>query len=80
MYLSLYPNPEYAYCLKNNDLLNKIWQELNSISTETLCRNGRFYGGGLHKMEPKELMQTPVEGIAKILTPQKETDQLSLFG
>lgn len=80
VYLSLYPKPEYAYCLKNNDLLNKIWQELNSISTETLCRNGRFYGGGLHKMEPKELMQTPVEGIAKILTPQKETDQLSLFG
>ena len=80
VYLSLYPKPEYAYCLKNSDLLNKIWRELNSISTATLCRNGRFYGGGLHKMEPKELMQTPVEGIAKILTPKKETDQLSLFG
>ena len=80
VYLSLYPKPEYAYCLKDNDLLNKIWHELNSISTETLCRNGRFYGGGLHKMEPKELMQTPVEGIAKILTPKKDADQLSLWG
>ena len=31
-------------------------------------------------MEPKELMQTPVEGIAKILTPKKDADQLSLWG
>lgn len=78
VYLLLYPKPEYAYCLKNVSLLNEIWQKLNSISTETLCQNGRFYGGGLHKMEPKELMRTPANEIATLLEP-KSNGQLSLF-
>ena len=78
VYLLLYPKPEYAYCLKNVSLLYEIWQKLNSISTETLCQNGRFYGGGLHKMEPKELMRTPANEIATLLEP-KSNGQLSLF-
>ncbi len=78
VYLLLYPKPEYAHCIKNASLLNEIWQKLNSISTETLCRNGRFYGGGLHKMEPKELMRTPANEIASLLE-SKNNDQLSLF-
>ena len=78
VYLLLYPKPEYAYCLKNVSLLNEIWQKLNSIATETLCQNGRFYGGGLHKMEPKELMRTPANEISTLLEP-KSNGQLSLF-
>ena len=80
VYLLLYPKPQYAHCIKNEKVLEEIWQELNAIPTETLSRNGRFYGGGLRKMEPKELMQTPVKGIAELMAGKKEYQQLSLFG
>jgi hypothetical protein len=79
VYLLLYPKPQYAHCIKDENMLEEIWQELNAIPTETLSRNGRFYGGGLRKMEPKELMQTPAEGIADLMVGKKAYQQLSLF-
>lgn len=80
VYLLLYPKPQYASCLKDRDVLNKVWQELNTIPAETLSQNGRFYGGGLRKMEPKELMRTPARGISSLLTQRTSHQQLSLFG
>ena len=80
VYLLLYPKPQYAHCIKDENVLEEIWHELNAIPTETLSRNGRFYGGGLRKMEPKELMQTPAKGIADLLVGRREYQQLSLFG
>lgn len=79
VYLLLYPKPQYAHCIKDENVLEEIWQELNAIPTETLSRNGRFYGGGLRKMEPKELMQTPAKGIADLMASKKAYQQLSLF-
>lgn len=66
-YLLLYPKKEYAYLLKNRQLLLKVWEQLNKIPTESFGENGRFYGGGLHKMEPRELLTLPAEGIAELL-------------
>jgi hypothetical protein len=80
VYLLLYPKPQYAHCIKDKNVLEEIWHELNAIPTETLSRNGRFYGGGLRKMEPKELMQTPAKGIANLMVGKKAYQQLSLFG
>ena len=80
VYLLLYPKPQYANCIKDNIMLTKIWRELNAIPTEILSRNGRFYGGGLRKMEPKELMGTPAYGIASLMTNHLNNHQLSLFG
>lgn len=42
---------------------------------DTVC-----FGGGLRKMEPKELMRTPAKGIANLLVGRKKYQQLSLFG
>lgn len=80
VYLLLYPKPQYARCMKDERVLNEVWQELNTIPIEALTQNGRSYGGGLHKMEPKELMRTPVKGIASLLDSNVPYKQLSLFG
>ncbi len=80
VYLLLYPKPQYIRCMKDEKVLNEVWQELNTIPIETLAQNGRSYGGGLHKMEPKELMRTPVKGIASLLVSNAPYKQLTLFG
>ena len=80
VYLMLYPKPQYANCLKDDGVLVEIWRKLNTIPTETLSRNGRFYGGGLRKMEPNELMRIPVNNIASLLSSHSSCRQLSLFG
>lgn len=79
VYLLLYPKPQYVQCMRDESVLLDVWRELNAIPTETLSRNGRFYGGGLRKIEPKELMNTPVYGIASLLVPHSSDYQLSLF-
>lgn len=62
VYLMLYPMPMLAERLKNEPgLLKKIWKKLNSIPHKVLCCEGRVYGGGLHKLEPKELANVPLE-------------------
>lgn len=79
VYLLLYPKPQYAQHLKDENTMEEIWQALNDIPTDTLSHNGRFYGGGLRKMEPKELMQTPAIGIASLMEKKRAYHQLSLF-
>lgn len=36
-----------------------MWEILNRITPHQLLSEGRVYGGGLHKVEPKELAQIP---------------------
>ena len=79
VYLLLYPKPQYASCMKDKGVLNEVWHELNAIPTETISQNGRFYGGGLRKMEPKELMRTPAQGLASVLTGRKSYQEPTLF-
>ena len=67
VYLLLYPKPQYESKMKEKDVLLNVWRELNSISKESLVDAGRVYGGGLYKLEPKELMNAPATGIADIL-------------
>jgi hypothetical protein len=56
VYLMLYPKPVLRSLLEQKpDLLRCIWQSLQKVPPEMLVRGGRVYGGGLHKMEPKEL-------------------------
>lgn len=56
VYLNIYPKKPLADLLSQKpDLRYIIWQSLQSISTEKLIGEGRVYGGGLYKLEPKEL-------------------------
>jgi hypothetical protein len=56
VYLMLYPKPILNEAFSRQPSLKKdVWLALKNISDEALISGGRVYGGGLHKLEPKEL-------------------------
>jgi adenine-specific DNA-methyltransferase len=56
VYLMLYPKPHVQAAIKSRpSLARRIWQALCSITGQSLTNEGRVYGGGLYKMEPREL-------------------------
>lgn len=60
-YLAMYPTPFLQERLTSDPaLLDRVWQQLNAIVPEVLLGEGRVYGGGLHKLEPKELAKVPL--------------------
>jgi adenine-specific DNA-methyltransferase len=68
VYLMLYPIPALARALEAApELARQIWEFLDSIPSATLLGEGRVYGGGLYKMEPKELANVPANAIAALL-------------
>lgn len=68
VYLLLYPKPALARALTDDPGLGRhVWEFLDGIAPETLLGEGRVYGGGLYKMEPKELANVPAAAIAAML-------------
>ena len=50
--------------LEDRPELNRVvFEHLSSIDTGQLLSEGRVYGGGLHKMEPKELARVPAAAL-----------------
>lgn len=81
VYLMLYPQPILAKQLRHKpETLRSLWQALNAIGRETLLGNGRVYGGGMHKLEPKELANVPADDLAAVvgLSRNPPTRQLEL--
>jgi hypothetical protein len=85
VYLMMYPTGVLANALHNDPgLIERVWAVLNAITPEQLLGEGRVYGGGLHKLEPKELSNVPVPDLAELLpdfhsTPA-QADLLGGFG
>lgn len=83
VYLMLYPKPKLAILLRDAPELSKaVWEALSSITSEHLVGHGRTYGGGLHKMEPGELANIPMDVVLRVLPKSMEFKshrQLSLF-
>ncbi len=78
VYLAMYPTPVLARVLdRDPGLIRRVWQALNRITPEQLLGEGRIYGGGLHKLEPKELSNVPVAELADLVPkadrPQRQT-------
>lgn len=83
VYLMLYPKPVLARALERKaDLGRKVWEFLNSLPREALLREGRVYGGGLYKMEPKELANVPANAITGLLPSREDRPgiQDEMFG
>jgi hypothetical protein len=60
-YLALYPRYPLSETIAHEPNLKRtIWEMLNSMSPDNLHDEGRIYGGGLQKIEPKELLNVNV--------------------
>ncbi|HDL01411.1 MAG TPA: SAM-dependent DNA methyltransferase [candidate division Zixibacteria bacterium] len=67
-YLILYPKPQLEKEIGNNQiLLKELIRALNQITGKVMLDEGRVYGGGMHKIEPKELGNVPVVELANLL-------------
>ena len=70
----LYPKPVLAAWLSRDpELYEAVWKALSSITAETLKGEGRIYGGGLHKLEPKELANVAAHFILNALPRGRES-------
>ena len=80
-WLMLYPKAFLAQVMeKEPEILRTVWKFLNEFDTEELLGHGRVYGGGLHKLEPKELCGLPIDKMVfrhPEMKPQQ--GQFSLF-
>ena len=67
VYLYLYPKPVLQRLIEQNfKIVESIWELLNNIDIQLFIQNGRVYGGGLHKLEPKELQSIPIPEMYSI--------------
>jgi predicted RNA methylase len=72
-YLMLYQKPVLADAqLNSTKALKALWNALSSITDEVLISEGRVYGGGLHKLEPKELSSVPADELLRIVIDGEE--------
>ena len=79
-YLNLYPNAGLHRLLDEQPhLLQQIFEALQKVGTNDLVSNGRTYGGGLHKMEPKELANVRIDLEELAQTIASPFRQRSLF-
>lgn len=61
-YLMLYPKDELQKEISRNpDVLCSIWNILKDIENDDIESEGRVYGGGLRKIEPRELTNVKIE-------------------
>jgi adenine-specific DNA-methyltransferase len=66
-YLILYPKPLLEKKINMNTQLEKqLIDALNNITDKAMLDEGRVYGGGMHKLEPKELSNVLATEIANL--------------
>lgn len=68
VYLLLYPIGPLKETLERDPKLAKtVFELLQEIDLNDLIREGRVYGGGLHKLEPNELARISADRFIKVL-------------
>jgi adenine-specific DNA-methyltransferase len=64
VYLMLYPESRLQKALDSHpELEAKVFEGLRRVTPGQFISEGRVYGGGLHKVEPKELAQIPARAV-----------------
>ncbi len=76
VYLMLYPKGFLKRAMAEAPQLKRhIWELLNGIGSKEMVNQGRVYGGGLHKLEPKELGRVPAAAFTDLLPEAKSGDE-----
>ncbi|MEI6048997.1 MAG: N-6 DNA methylase [Bacteroidota bacterium] len=79
-YLGLYPKPIFNKLQESDPNLSlQILDMLNSITSIELIKNGRVYGGGMYKLEPKELENVGLNLPVNLKQYVNTSRQLTLF-
>lgn len=81
VYLMLYPKPALEVALREPGRDLAALAALETIANQYATAGGRTYGGGLHKIEPGELLRLPAMPLAEVfpeIAPARLT-QLTLF-
>lgn len=68
VYLLMYPKDRLLEALEvRPHLCREVWNWLRNLSPDSLIREGRIYGGGLHKLEPRELGNVVASGLESLI-------------
>ncbi len=68
VYLMMYPkSPLKALMQNNSEVIDSTWKALNSIPIQSLIHEGRVYGDGLYKLEPRELANAPADYLMEFI-------------
>ncbi len=67
VYLMLYPKGGLPRMMKDVSVQTTVWESLRRIVDVAWHSGGRVYGGGLHKVEPRELARFPAEALVERL-------------
>lgn len=80
VYLLLYPRGALREALqKHPELERDVFHALQEITPTQLMNGGRVYGGGLHKVEPKELGQIGAQPVIDGLRAHLQIERQSIL-
>ena len=66
-YLMLYPKDRLQQAIFSDpNSVYKIWEMLKKINKNEIEEEGRIYGGGLKKIEPRELAKVPCSDLINL--------------
>ncbi|HWZ43855.1 MAG TPA: hypothetical protein VNW97_10275, partial [Candidatus Saccharimonadales bacterium] len=68
VYLLMYPKPMIRESMTDHEVARRVFQMLNAIPIGQMTGEGRVYGGGLHKLEPRELANVRADEIGSLVT------------
>ena len=77
-YIALYPKKWLRSQLSEDRCLQRtVWELLNKIEPAEFTMEGRVYGGGLHKIEPAELLNVAIPQMGPFFAEEGLTPQAS---
>lgn len=79
VFLNLYPKPFLGKLLEDDEnRLGELLRSLQAVTCTQVVEEGRSYGGGLHKLEPREMGNIALQPLPEWLVVEVE-EQLALI-
>lgn len=69
-----------AVIAKDSEMVAIFFEALNSITEKVMIDEGRVYGGGMHKLEPRELANVPAPEILRSISQRFNLELERILG